>query len=164
MMPYKMTEDIYIPTYDDLVDITEEAYDIDFWWDEYFDSEEDAMRRLGFLLAVNTFFVFVFALLWLAAIYLAMSRDIDDLFVRYSLNFLIFALFLRTLCCLLASLETEEDYLKQQTIFGQQVYFEIPFYCFTIVIMSILFSMQEFYMVLNLSCKQSQAIISRSES
>ena len=118
MMPYKMTEDIYIPTYDDLVDITEEAYDIDFWWDEYFDSEEDAMRRLGFLLAVNTFFVFVFALLWLAAIYLAMSRDIDDLFVRYSLNFLIFALFLRTLCCLLASLETEEDYLKQQTIFG----------------------------------------------
>jgi len=67
-------------------------------------------------------------------------RKIDDLFLKYALICLIFALGLSTIMCFfITSYKSGEKYLNTQTIPFQQVYFEVPFYMFLIVFAAMLF-------------------------
>ena len=138
-------DDLHIPTYDDLVEIIEAQYDLNFWWDDAFASEESAMHALGYLLAANTAFIFIFGILLCVTLWLMYTKDIDDLFTKYSLRLLSGALSIRVFMCTLASRHTERDYLENQRTFDQQVYFELPYFPFLIAIAAILFSFEEFY-------------------
>ena len=63
------------------------------------------------------------------------------------------ALLLTTAMCFVITSYDSTQYLNDQTVYFQQVYFEVPFYQFLIVIAAVLFNYQELYEELNLICK-----------
>ena len=63
------------------------------------------------------------------------------------------ALLLTTAACFVITSYDSTQYLNDQTVYFQQVYFEVPFYQFLIVIAAVLFNYQELYEELNLICK-----------
>ena len=89
----------------------------------------------------------------IAAIIVFMRRQIDDLFMKYAMRNLIVALFLTTIMCFIITSYSSTQYLNDQTVYGQQVYFELPFYQFLIVIAAVLFNYEEMYQELNLMCQ-----------
>ena len=109
------------------------------------------------LLSVNAIFGSLFVIAWCATIAMIVRREINDLFLRYALICLIVALALSAVMCFIITSYTSQSYLNEQTIPFQQVYFEVPFYMFLVVIASILFSWQEAYELYVLQCTDDES-------
>ena len=98
------------------------------------------------LLSLNAIFGGLFLVALALTIVLKARREINDLFLRYALYCLMVALALSSLMCFIVASYHAERYMNDsQTVTQQQVYFEVPFYMFLIVIASVLFSWQEAY-------------------
>ena len=107
----------------------------------------DLVETIGFksadmLLTMNAIFGIVFFISLGVTIWMMICRKIDDHFMKYAMYCMVLALALSiVMCFIIASYNMDMSlYLADQTIAWQQVYFELPFYMFLIVISSILFS------------------------
>ena len=98
------------------------------------------MEKATILLTVNFIFGAIFIVGMIITIVMMVRRDINDLFINYAMYCMILALALSAVMCFIVTSYDTEQYIDDQTVAWQQVYFEVPFYMFLIVIASILFS------------------------
>jgi len=108
------------------------------------------------LIAANAIFGSLFSMFLCATIAMIIRRQIEDLFIKYALVCLIFALFLSTIMCFIISTYKSYDYINEQSVPFQQLYFELPYYMFLIVLASLLFSWQMVYEELVLQCSEDE--------
>ena len=108
------------------------------------------------LIAANAIFGSLFSMVFCATIAMIIRRKIEDLFIKYALVCLIIALFLSTIMCFIISTYKSYDYINEQSVPFQQLYFELPYYMFLIVLASLLFSWQMVYEELVLQCSEDE--------
>ena len=108
------------------------------------------------LIAANAIFGSLFSMFFCATIAMIIRRKIEDLFIKYALVCLIIALFLSTIMCFIISTYKSYDYINEQSVPFQQLYFELPYYMFLIVLASLLFSWQLVYEELVLQCSEDE--------
>lgn len=108
------------------------------------------------LIAANAIFGSLFSMFFCATIAMIIRRKIEDLFIKYALVCLIIALFLSTIMCFIISTYKSYDYINEQSVPFQQLYFELPYYMFLIVLASLLFSWQMVYEELVLQCSEDE--------
>ena len=89
---------------------------------------------------LNFIFGAIFVIGMIMTIVMMKRRDINDLFLKYAMYCMILALALSSVMCFIATSYDPEDYMDEQTVAWQQVYFDVPFFMFLIVIASILFN------------------------
>lgn len=97
------------------------------------------------MLIMNAVFGGFFVLGLITTIHMLVKRNISDLFMSRSLYCMIGALMVTIVMCFIMTSYNPELFLDEQTVPFQQVYFELPFYLFLIVVTSILFSWEEAY-------------------
>ena len=104
------------------------------------------------LITMNGVFGGLFVVGLIVTTVLIVRREINDLFLRYSLLCLILAMALSSIMCFVISSYKSYEYIDNQTVPFQQMYFEVPFYMFLIVVTSILFSWWEAYEMYYVQC------------
>lgn len=121
-------------------------------------AETIGFKQTDVLLTMNAIFGIVFFVSLGVTIWMMICRKIDDLFMKYAMYCMVLALLLSiVMCFIITSYNMDMSlYLADQTIAWQQVYFELPFYMFLIVIASVLFSWQEAYEMFYLQCMEDQ--------
>ena len=121
-------------------------------------AETIGFKQADVLLTMNAIFGIVFFVSLGVTIWMMICRKIDDLFMKYAMYCMVLALVLSIIMCfIITSYNMDMSlYLAEQTIAWQQVYFELPFYMFLIVIASVLFSWQEAYEMFYLQCMEDQ--------
>ena len=109
-------------------------------------------QQANVFFTMNALFGSLFVICFASTIAVIIRREISDIFLKLAMACMIVALALSAIMCfILASYESEE-YLTEQSVPFQQVYFEVPFYFFLVVIASILFSWQQAYELYELHC------------
>lgn len=85
-------------------------------------------------------------------------REIEDRFLKYSIYCQIVALFFSTIRCFIVTSYNSESFvdLNEQDVSYQQIYFELPFYMFLVVIASFLFNWEHAYQLYQLVCREDQ--------
>ena len=116
------------------------------------------------LLTMNAIVGGLFVLCLIATILMLVRRNISDLFMSRSLYCMIGALLVTIVMCFIMSSYKPELFLDKQTVPFQQIYFELPFYLFLIVVMSILCSWEEAYQMYVLQCKETDADLEEVDS
>ena len=89
---------------------------------------------------MNLIFGAIFAIGMIMTIVMMVRRDINDLFLKYAVYCMILALALSSVMCFIATSEDPEEFVSEMKVAWQQVYFDVPFFIFLIVIASILFN------------------------
>ena len=84
-----------------------------------------------------------------AAIYLLFTRDIKDRFISLSLYGLCGALLSRVIMCTICAAEDDSTFEETQNVPLQQVYFEVPYYCFVVVTMATIFGWYQLFVQVN---------------
>ena len=80
-----------------------------------------------------------------AVVYFIGSGLIQDMFMKTALYWLLLALLIRIVVCSLVGFFDDESIILKQNVPKQQIYFEVPFYMFVIVIAAFLFVWLQFY-------------------
>ena len=110
----------------------------------------------NYIIVANAILAGIFSILFCATVRIMIGRKIDDLFIKYALWCLIIALLLSTIMCFIISTYKSYDYINEQSVPFQQLYFELPYYMFLIVLASLLFSWQMVYEELVLQCSEDE--------
>ena len=103
---------------------------------------------------MNAVFGVIFIAGLAATIITMVRREIEDPFLHRALTLMISALVITVCVCFTITSYQATEYLAEQTVPFQQIYFELPFYFFLVVIASVLFSWQEAYEMYVLQCKE----------
>lgn len=82
----------------------------------------------------------IFVVGFFATILTMVRREIEDSFLHRALIFMLLALGITVCVCFKITSYAASEYLAEQTVPFQQMYFELPFYFFLVVIASVLFS------------------------
>ena len=97
-----------------------------------------------YLVAANLVMGVCFLLLFFITFYLIRTRNIKDLFMGSVMYTLALALVLRVTMSIFAVVTPQPIYGDDRNIPLQQIYFEIPFYAYVVVLIAFLFSCQQF--------------------
>lgn len=89
---------------------------------------------------MNAVFGVFFILGLVATIVTMVRREIEDPFLHRALTLMMIALVITVCVCFTITSYQATEYLAEQTVPFQQIYFELPFYFFLVVIASVLFS------------------------
>ena len=70
------------------------------------------------------------------------------MFMKYALRWLLLALTVRIVVCSMVGFFDVESLIMKQNVPKQQIYFEVPFYMFVIVITAFFFVWRQFYEII----------------
>ena len=97
------------------------------------------------LIVMNLVFGLGFLCFLLVVVWLLYTREIKDHFILLAMDYLAVALFLRVTMSTLTTCQDSADFSALENIPLQQIYFEVPFYSFVVVMIAMLFSWYQLY-------------------